>query len=172
MAEFPWYRMIPLSCRDAHKALEKGLDVYALRPNGKSVKVRSSLGIKLYARTGGCFGTNKEAFTHAFSEYVALYHIYGEPYDPAYDEYDEPGFCKARAQVYYQKLGDAYSGCYEALTKAAKEAGLADGKYYATRSLGTVCCGAIQIYSSYDEGDITIKDGAVVDADEGLTLPF
>ena len=168
MKDFPWRKLMPLSCRDARKALEKGLYVYALRPNGKSVKVRSPLGIKLHAKTGGCFGVNKEAFTQAFSEYDAIYHIYGVPYDPVYYE---PENCKARVQVCCQKRYDVFLGCYETLTKAAKEAGLADGKYYATCSLATVCCGE-ELHCEYDEGDITIKDGAVVDAPCGFTLPF
>lgn len=168
MAEFPWREMIPLSCRDAHKALKKGLDVYALRPNGKSVKVRSRLGIKLHARTGGCFGVNKSGFTWAFAEYDAIYHIYGEPYDPVHYE---PENCKARVQVRCQNFNEIIHGSYETLTKAAKEAGLADGKYYATRSLTTVCCGDV-IHSAYDEGEIIIKDGAVVDAPCSFTLPF
>lgn len=168
MAEFLWRGMIPLSCRDAHKTLKKGLDVYALRPNGKSVKVRSRLGIKLHARTGGCFGVNKEAFIRAFSEYDAIYHIYGEPYDPVHYE---PENCKARVQVHCPNFDEILHSCYETLTKAAKEAGLADGKYYATQSLATVCCGE-ELYCAYDEGDIIIKDGAVVDAPCSFTLPF
>ncbi len=61
--------------------------------------------------------------------------------------------------------------CLETLTAFAKTNNIPDGEYRVTRSQDCICLEA-NWRCCWDEGIVTIRDEAVVNAPDGFTLPF
>lgn len=166
---FNWNNYIPLTSQDAKEAIRKGVQVFSLRPNGKTVPVASEADVRKNAKKGYVFAAKYHQLKQAVTTYTMDYRIIHPVSGPAMEmKTPENGLWLT---VESEDRFNLFDNGEANFSKLAKQHGCPDGEYWAeyvgySHTFGKRSC------TDVDEGVITIKNGEVVMSPDNFWLPF
>lgn len=166
---FIWNKYIPLTSRDAKEAIRKGVQVFSLRPNGKTVPVASEADIRKNAKKGYVFAAKFHQLKQAVTTYTMDYHIVCPMSDPELEiKTPENGITLSKkTENRYELFSDGNKN----FSLLAQQHGCPDGEYWAEYYGYSTAFGEHRC-TDHDEGVITIKNGEVIKAPDNFWLPF
>ena len=158
-----WKDLIPLTARNAARAMKKEVPVFVLT-RGKKKQLDSAVEIAKYAAKGFTFAANRECLERAETTFDAEYTIVLSDEWPA--EKPDPAI-----QKHYDSSYNLHDTCMMDIQELVSRENLPDGDYFVEQYVYKICMGEKSCWS-VDEGNITVKNGSVVQFPESFTLPF
>lgn len=168
---YVWKDLCPLTCKEAHVALAKGLPVICLDPK-QSTTMTIKDDITRRAKKGAIFAVRRELLEKEETHYIANYTISRKLKDDSQGyRMRDPEQVEASKQYKTQlEVGD---DCKKFLSQVMRQHGLCeDGIYWATYERSRYTFGIYEGVEEYDEGEIVVKNGEVTQVPSGFWLPF
>lgn len=165
-----WKDLCPLTCKEAHVALAKGLPVICLDPK-QSTMMTSKEDITRRAKKGAIFAVRRELLEKEETRYSVKYTISTkEPEKLRWKTHDPE---QVEVTKCYKSQIEAADDCKPFLSKVMRQHGLcADGTYWATYEQSRYTFGVYEGVVEYDEGEVIVKNSEVTQVPSGFWLPF